>query len=112
MQAFAQRSQISTLEIDRDRAAVMAQVNEAASEAAKYSGGAIKVFIDLRIAILKNTLAMLDQKRASFFRLVALNYTIERPLLTDIECFLAIQPLSQHGFEPIRCFSSERWGRI
>jgi hypothetical protein len=31
----------------------------------------------VRTSILRNTLAMLDQKRASFIRRIALNYTIE-----------------------------------
>jgi hypothetical protein len=69
--------EISTLEIDKDRDAVKAQITEADAEAAKYTGGAIKTFIDLRIAILRNTLAMLDQKRASYIRLVKLNYTVD-----------------------------------
>lgn len=75
--AFIQRSQVSTLEIDRDRAAVQAQITEAEAESAQYSGGAIKTLIDVRIAALKNTLAMLDQKRAAWVRLVTLNYTID-----------------------------------
>jgi hypothetical protein len=71
------RPEISTLQIDQDRDGVKAQITEANAEAAKYTGGAIKTFVDLRIAILRNTLAMLDQKRASYIRLITLNYTVD-----------------------------------
>jgi cell division septum initiation protein DivIVA len=75
--ALSQHSQVSTLEIDRDRAAITEQINEGEREAAKYSGGAIKTFVELRLAILKNTKAMLDQKRTSLIRIIPLNYTID-----------------------------------
>jgi hypothetical protein len=74
---FTQGSQVSTIKIDQDRAAVQAQIGEAESESAKYSGGAVKALVEVRLAILRHTLAMLDQKRASWIRLVPLNYTIE-----------------------------------
>jgi hypothetical protein len=81
--AFIQRSQVSTFEIDRDRATISAQISEAESESAKFEGGAIKVMIEMRIAVLKNTTAMLDQKRASLVRLVALNYTVDGSTLHE-----------------------------
>jgi hypothetical protein len=74
---FVERSQVSTMEVDRDRSHVQALISEAEAETAKYSGGAIKALIELRLAALKNTLTMLDQKRASWVRLIDLSYTIE-----------------------------------
>jgi hypothetical protein len=57
------------------------QLKEAQTEAAKYSGGAIKALLDLRIEILRNTLAMLDQKRSSYVRLITLRFTVDgRPI--------------------------------
>jgi hypothetical protein len=78
-----QQSGVSTLEIDRDRAAIAADIKDAQSESEKYSGGAIKTFIDLRIAILRNTAAMLDQKRASFVYRISLNHTINGNAATE-----------------------------
>src|SRR5690349_18708390 len=75
--ALSQAPQISTLEIDRDRAALEAELTKAEAEFAEYSGGAIKTLIELRIAVLKNTRAMLDQKRTSFIRMITINYTID-----------------------------------
>src|SRR5215207_7077983 len=72
--AFTQRSQVSTLEIDRDRATIQAQIDASQTDAAKYEGGAIKVLIELRLATLQHTLAMLDQKRASWLRLIPVGY--------------------------------------
>ena len=56
-----QQPSISTLEIDRDRSALAAEIKESQSESDKYSGGAIKAFVDLRVAILRSTASMLDQ---------------------------------------------------
>jgi hypothetical protein len=73
----AMRPEISTLEIDRDRETINTQLKEAQTEAAKYSGGVIKAFLDLRIEILRNTLAMLDQTRSSYVRLITLRFTVD-----------------------------------
>jgi hypothetical protein len=78
----ALRPEISTLEIDRDREAINSQLKEAQTEAAKYSGGAIKALLDLRIEILRNTLAMLDQKRSSYVRLITLRFTVDGRLIS------------------------------
>jgi hypothetical protein len=74
---FIDHSQVSTIEIDRDRAAVQIEIKNAQQESAKYSGGAIKAFIEIRLATLHNTLAMLDQKRTSLLRIIALTYSID-----------------------------------
>lgn len=68
---------VSTLEIDRDRAAVKAEIAATEAESEKYATGVIKVLLDLRVALLRNTAAMLDQKRYSIIRRIALEYTIE-----------------------------------
>jgi hypothetical protein len=72
-----QQTEISTVEIDQDRAAIQSEIAEAKVESEKYAGGLIKTLLDLRIAILRNTMAMLDQKRTSFIRRISLNYMIE-----------------------------------
>jgi hypothetical protein len=68
---------VSTLEIDGDLATVATQIAATDTESQKYSGGLIKTLLDLRLAILRNTSAMLDQKRSSFIRRINLRYTIE-----------------------------------
>ncbi|MCG6207771.1 hypothetical protein LPW26_24245 [Rhodopseudomonas sp. HC1] len=67
----------STLEIDRDRASIQSEIEFAEAESGRYSGGLVKALIDLRIAVLRNSSAMLDQKRAALIRRVSLNYSIE-----------------------------------
>jgi formate-dependent nitrite reductase cytochrome c552 subunit len=69
--------QVSTLEIDRDRVSIIERISIASAESEKYSGGVLKALIDVRVAALQNTLAMLDQKRASFIRRISLDYTID-----------------------------------
>jgi hypothetical protein len=77
------QSSVSSFEIDRDRAALAAEIKDVQAESDKYSGGAIKAFIDLRIAILRNTASMLDQKRASFIHRISLRHTIEGRALVE-----------------------------
>jgi hypothetical protein len=84
----------SDMELDRDRAALAKQISDAKSESEKYSGGAVKAFIDLRIAILITTDAMLQQKRATLFRRISLNYPVnfqqQMPgSSTDLESIIA-----------------------
>lgn len=50
---ISQRPEVSTQEIDRDRASVTGQISEAETEASKYSSGAVKTFLDLRLAVLR-----------------------------------------------------------
>lgn len=64
----------SDMELDRDRATLAGQIAAAKAESEKYSGGAVKAFIDLRIAILETTDAMLEQKRTAVFRRLHLSY--------------------------------------
>lgn len=93
-----QQPDISTLEIDRDRAAVAAEIAAARLEDEKYAGGLIKAFLGVRISILQNTLAMLDQKRASLVRRIALNYTLEGKSIkpaSDDELNVILEELTQ-----------------
>jgi hypothetical protein len=68
---------VSTFEIDRDRASIASELSKMEAESEKYSGGLLKSLIEIRIAMQRNALAMLDQKKASFVRRISLNYTIE-----------------------------------
>ena len=79
---------VSTLELDGDLTSVAGQIAVAETESQKYSGGLIKSLLDLRLAILRNTSAMLNQKRSSFIRHINLRYTIEGkqlPMAPDSE---------------------------
>ncbi|MET4736697.1 hypothetical protein ABIF73_000836 [Bradyrhizobium japonicum] len=66
--------QTATVEIDRDRAAVSAEINAAKELATRYSGGLIVGLINVRIAILETTDAMLGQKRTALLRRINLTY--------------------------------------
>ena len=65
----------STASIDSDLKSVRTEILETQADAAKYGGGLILVEIQLRLATLQNTEAMLDQKRLSFLRGIELRYT-------------------------------------
>ena len=60
-----QDPQVSTIEIDRDRTALAAEISTTQAESEKYPPSLLKSLIEVRLAITQNTLAMLDQKRAS-----------------------------------------------
>ena len=78
-----QEPAVSTFEIDRDLTAVKADIAAAEEESSKYSGGVIKTLLDLRAAMLRNTVTMLDQKRTSLVRRISLNYTIDRRAIRE-----------------------------
>ena len=67
----------STKELEGDLAEVKAAITTAQDEVAQYKGGLIKTQIELRVQILKNTEAMLEQKRKSILRSIDLDYTID-----------------------------------
>ena len=78
----------STADLDRDLAAVRAEITSAEADAAKYSGGLIFAEVQLRVATLKNTFAMLEEKRTSFLRGIALSYRdnmVRNPIDADAE---------------------------
>ncbi|UQR61320.1 hypothetical protein LRP30_30850 [Bradyrhizobium sp. C-145] len=93
-----QETQVSTIEIDRDRAALAAQISATQTESEKYGTGLLKSLIEVRLAIARNTLAMLDQKRASYIRRIALDYRLDgRPVhgASDQELNMIIEEISQ-----------------
>ncbi len=67
----------STEELEADLTNVRRQIVEADKEASKYKGGLLLVMIRLRVETLKNTEAMLEQKRLSIVRAILLNHTID-----------------------------------
>jgi hypothetical protein len=75
--ALLRDDNVSTFELDRDRAYVAEQVMKAQADSAKYTGGVLKAFIDLRVAVLAATAAMLDQKRTALFRRIWTTYTVD-----------------------------------
>lgn len=66
----------STAKLDSDLANVAVQIKEADLESEKYRPSLIKTMIELRAQTLKNTEAMLQQKRMSFLRGLQLSYVI------------------------------------
>jgi hypothetical protein len=69
----------STADLDADIASTTAKLANAEAEAARYSGGLLLMQAQLRETILKNTLAMLEQKRESFLRGISLAYQEPTP---------------------------------
>src|SRR6266403_2259078 len=53
---------VSTLELDGDLTSVAGQIAFAETVSQRYSGGFIKSLLDLRLAILRNTSAMLGEQ--------------------------------------------------
>jgi hypothetical protein len=95
---FLQEPQVSTLEIDRDRSALASEISATQAESEKYESGLIKSLIEVRLATERNTLAMLDQKRASLIRRIALNYRVDGQTLheaSDQELNMILEDLSQ-----------------
>ncbi len=72
----------STAELDVEIASIKTEIAAADAQAALYSGGLILAQTQLRVTILKNTLAMLEQKRASFLRGITLNYQEPTPRIS------------------------------
>jgi hypothetical protein len=72
----------STAELDSEIANIKTEIATDDTEAAQYSDGLILIQVRLRAAILKNTLAMLKQKRESFLRWITLNYQDSMPRIT------------------------------
>ena len=76
----------SDSDLDADIAVTKAEIADAQRDAAGYSGGAILIQIRLREAVLRNTLAMLQQKRSSFLRGIVVTYvdtTARLPCVID-----------------------------
>src|SRR5258708_34712111 len=93
-----QEPQVSTIEIDRDRAALTSEISATQVESEQYGPGLLKSLIEVRLAITRNTLAMLDQKRVSFVRRIALNYRLDGqpfPEASDQELNMILEDLLQ-----------------
>lgn len=71
-----QEPETSTFEIDRERAAVAAEISSVEREVAELTGGLIKSVAEVRLSILRTTASMLDQKRTSLIRRVTLTYNV------------------------------------
>jgi hypothetical protein len=67
----------STDELDADIAKIRQEIAITAAESDKYSSGVIKILIDLRAEMLRQSDIMLSQKRASVLRRIQLVYTIK-----------------------------------
>ena len=72
---FAARERTEVLR--KDLEAVGAQIKSAESEDAQYSGGLIKALIGARLATLRHTHAMLDQRAKSWTWGIGLRYTVD-----------------------------------
>lgn len=72
-----QEPEVSIIEIDRDRAALSSRISTTQEESEKYGQGLLRSPIEVRLAIARNTLAMLDKKRASFVRRITLDYRLD-----------------------------------
>jgi len=67
----------STDEINSDINNLDEEIVEAQKESDLYKGGLIKNMIDLRIEVLKNTKAMLEQKKKGINRYITIKYKID-----------------------------------
>lgn len=67
----------STKELDDDIKILNTQLEKAVKESNQYAGGLIKTLIDLRIQILNNSKAMLEQKKRGLNRFVRIKYTVD-----------------------------------
>jgi len=67
----------STEELDKDISYATKEIEATAAESRKYSGGLIKVLVDVRKEILENTKAILEQKRTGIRRFIPVNYTVD-----------------------------------
>src|SRR5262245_14590892 len=63
--------------LSADITAVDASIKEAEDEDAKYVGGLVKTLVEVRLAILKQTRAMLAQRQAAASYNTTLRYTVD-----------------------------------
>jgi hypothetical protein len=72
----------STAEIDQSLKELNVTLKQAQDEDARYSGGLVKALIDARIETVKNSIAMLEQKRQSLLHRVCLGYEVRGAAVT------------------------------
>ncbi len=92
----------SDADLDADIALTKAEIADAEHDAAGYSGGAILIQIRLREAVLRNTLAMLQQKRSSILRGIVVTYvdtTSRLPCVIDNQSAQASLQQAKHEAE-------------
>lgn len=75
--ACAQIDQQALDEIKKEIDSVQVQIKSAEMEDSKYAGGLIKTLIAARLAILRQTLSMLEQQQKSRRFGIALKYTVD-----------------------------------
>jgi hypothetical protein len=73
----------STTELDADITSTKTEIAASDAVVARYSGGLVLLQTQLRAAILKNTLAMLEQKRESFLRGITPIYQEQTPRIAN-----------------------------
>lgn len=66
----------ATEELDTDITALNHELKNAETESKQYSGGLIKILIDIKKEILTNSKLMLEQKRSGLKRFININYTV------------------------------------
>jgi len=66
-----------TKSLNSDLMQVKTQIEDAHRQDEKYSGGAIKALIQLRLNTLQQTEALLEQKKSALLRRVWMNYTVD-----------------------------------
>jgi hypothetical protein len=66
-----------TASLNSDLVLVKAQIEDAHRQDEKFSGGAIKALIQLRLNTLQQTEALLEQKKSALLRRVWMHYTVD-----------------------------------
>lgn len=67
----------STDDLDKHIAELSKEIKSAENDANMYSGGLLKILIEVRKEILTNTKLMLEQKRSGLKRFIHINYNID-----------------------------------
>jgi len=67
----------STEDLDKDIAELTKEIKVTENEVNKYSGGLLKILLEIRKEILINTQLMLEQKRSGLKRFIHINYNID-----------------------------------
>jgi len=92
----------TTTELDGDILVVQKWISEAEEDAAKYGSGVIRSYAALRVQILKNTEAMLQQKRLSLIRKITLVYHDNLPRVAlDVDLTALDQEIAKAEKEQI-----------
>lgn len=67
----------STVDLDNDITELIKGIKDTENEINNYSGGLLKLLLELRKEILTNTKLMLEQKRSGLKRFININYSID-----------------------------------